>query len=221
MGILDLLFPRRCVSCGMIGKYFCMKCVSRIELIEKQICPYCGRPAIDGLTHPGCRKIFGLDGFYSPFFFRGPVKKAIHLLKFDSVSDLVNPLTLLAYPQIPAWLPKFDCFVPVPLNKKRENERGFNQSQLIARKLGKKFLIPVADILVRKKYTKPQAELLLKDRKTNIMNVFDYIGKKKLQGEKIALVDDVSTTRLTLIECAKILKRNGAGFVYGLVIAHG
>lgn len=221
MGILDLIFPRRCVSCGQLGKYFCRSCQRKIEFIDFQICPYCGKRAIDGLTHYKCRKMYGLDGFFASLYFRGAVKKAIHLVKFDHVSDLVPSLISVAFPSLPKYLTGFDLLVPVPLHRKREKERGYNQSGLIAKNISKRFGIPVVNLLVRKKYTEAQANLKLDARRENVKNVFDFVSYLDISGKSVILIDDVATSRLTLIECAKVLKRNGAGKVWGLVIAHG
>lgn len=221
MGILDLIFPKRCVSCGKWGKYFCNICFRKLHYIEFQICPYCGKRAIDGMTHYKCRKVYGLDGLYAPLYFRGAIKKAIHLIKFDHVSDLISSLITVAFPYFPKYLAGFDLLIPVPLHRKREKERGYNQSRLIAKNIGERFRIPVVNLLIRGKYTQAQANLKLVDRRENIKNVFEFSSRLDISGKSIILVDDVATSRLTLIECAKVLKRNGAVTVWGLVIAHG
>lgn len=221
MFLLDLLFPKRCVACGKVGKYFCSFCLQKIEFIQFQICPYCGKRAIDGLTHDKCKKASGLDGLFASLYFRGAVKKAIHLVKFGHVSDLVPSLISVAYPTFSQYLRDFDFLVPVPLHRKRERERGYNQSLLIAKVIGKRIGTPVINLLVRKKYTHAQANLKLEDRRENIKNVFDYRSRLDISGKSVILIDDVATSRLTLIECAKVLKRNGAGKVWGLVLAHG
>ena len=162
-----------------------------------------------------------MDGLYASLYFHGAVKKAIHLVKFDHVSDLIPSLISVAFPTLPRYLTGFDFLVPVPLHRKREKERGFNQSGLIAKNIGNKFRIPIHNLLIRNKYTKAQANLKLANRKENVKNVFIYGSNLDISGKSVILVDDVATSRLTIIECAKVIKRNGAKRVWGLVIAHG
>lgn len=222
MSLLDLLFPRRCVSCGKVGGYFCSNCYKKIEFIDRQICPVCAKPSIDGFTHPKCRTSWGLDGMYAFVHYKGPMKDAIHLLKYRFVSDLVDSLTDIFIRYYPKNLYKFDYLVPVPLHKKREKERGFNQSLLLARSLSEKLNIPVlAQILIRSRYTVPQVDLKGKDRRLNLQKAFAFLPNADIGGKSIGLVDDVATTRTTLVECAKVLKKQGAKNVFGLVLAHG
>jgi ComF family protein len=186
-----------------------------------QICPICAKPSIDGFTHPRCRTSFGLGGMYAACHYKGPIKDAIHLLKYRFVSDLVDSLTDVYIKYYPKNLYKLDCLVPVPLHKKREKERGFNQSVLLAKSLSKKLNLPVLNILIRTRYTKPQVDLTGKDRRSNLQNVFLPLADAKVREKSIGLVDDVATTRTTLLECAKVLKKQGAESVIGLVLAHG
>ncbi len=221
MSILDLLFPRRCVSCGKIGKYFCNCCYKKIEFIDKQICPVCAKPSIDGFTHPRCRTSLGLGGMYAACHYQGPIKDAVHLLKYKFVSDLVDSLTNIFIKYYPRDLYQIDLLVPVPLHKKRERQRGFNQSLLLAKRLSQKLDIPVSMLLARKRHTTPQVELSGKNRRSNLQNAFSCLDASAIKGKIIGLIDDVATTRTTLLECAKVLKKQGAKDVFGLVLAHG
>lgn len=111
--------------------------------------------------------------------------------------------------------------VPVPLHKKRLRWRGFNQSDAIARELVKYFDVEInLGDLARIKYKKPQVEFGEKARRENIKNCFTWRGGN-FGGRNIILIDDVATTGSTLNECARVLKENGAGEVWGLVAAKG
>jgi len=163
-----------------------------------------------------------LDGLFVASHYSGPVKKAIHLLKYRYVSDLVMELTGLLFVNLPLFLRQFDFIVPVPLHPKREKDRGFNQSFLIGLSLGKKLALPVRrDLLFRCKNTKPQFGLKVEARKINVKNVFQLKSYAFVRNKKICLVDDVATTLSTLNECAKVLKKSGAASVYAVVLAHG
>jgi ComF family protein len=111
--------------------------------------------------------------------------------------------------------------IPVSLHKKRRRWRGFNQSEEIARELVKYFNLEIsADSLVRVKHKKAQVKLGEKERRENIRNCFAWRAEN-LAGRNIVLLDDVATTGSTLNECARVLKENGAGEVWGLVAAKG
>jgi ComF family protein len=115
---------------------------------------------------------------------------------------------------------KNTVIIPVPLHKKRENWRGFNQSELIANNISILLKISLLSNLKRIIHKKPQAKLNEKERKENIKNCFVWEGKN-LNQKNIILIDDVVTTGSTLNECARILKNAGAGEIWGLVLAKG
>ncbi len=222
MTLLDLLFPRRCVSCGRIGKYICSRCFPKIKFIQHQLCPVCAKPAVDGITHPYCRGKYRMDGMFAACHYQGVVKQAIHLLKYRQVSDLVAELSLLLVTNYPKTIPKLDLLIPVPLHFRREKERGFNQSFLLAKSLGKRLGVPVNNHLLKRiRYTKPQADLKREKRLDNIKNVFICKENGILRGKTIGLVDDVATTFATINECCRVLKQSGVKAVWGIVLAHG
>ncbi|OGG03949.1 hypothetical protein A2W14_05790 [Candidatus Gottesmanbacteria bacterium RBG_16_37_8] len=222
MPLLSLFFPRRCVSCGKIGRYFCKKCSRNISFINYLFCPVCRHPSMDGTTHARCRNRFSLDGLFVSANYRGPVKKALRLMKYQYVSDLTSELTDLLFTSAPSFLKNLDFLIPVPLHPKREKDRGFNQSFLIAKLLGKKLNIPVRkNLLQRIKATKPQFGLKVGERNLNIRGAFNLINPEVVRHKKIGLVDDVATTFFTLKECAKELKIAQAKSVWAIVLAHG
>src|SRR3989338_6970742 len=222
MNFLDFLFPRRCVSCGKLGGYFCRKCANSIHFFDEQICPICAKPSIDGRTHIKCQTSHTIDGLYSAVYFKDAIKDAIHQFKYQQISDLSEVLAKILVYKFPTHLIHFDFLCSVPLYRSREKERGFNQSFLLAKHMGRIWAIPGTDkLLVHTKKTVPQADLKKEDREKNVKDAFSLSRDINLTDRSIGLVDDVSTTRSTLVECAKILKRAHAKFVYGIVIAHG
>lgn len=131
--------------------------------------------------------------------------------KFDRVKKL--PLIILNF--------KENLVMAVPLSKRRQRFRGFNQAEVLARVVAEYFNLNIDfNNLIRVKHKKAQAKLSERQRKENIINCFGWQGNH-LSGQNIILVDDVVTTGSTLNECAKILKKNGAGQVWGLVVAKG
>lgn len=222
MNLLDLLFPRRCVSCGKLGGYFCRKCANSIQFLDNQICPVCAKPSIDGRTHIKCQTAYNIDGLYSAVYFKDAIKDAIHQFKYQQISDLSGVLAKILVNKFPQHLIYFDFLCSVPLYPSRQKERGFNQSFSLAQHIGRAWRIPATDkLLVRTKKTVPQADLKKEERLKNVKDAFSLSKNIDLIGKSIGLIDDVSTTRSTLLECAKILKRAHAKFVYGIVVAHG
>lgn len=114
-----------------------------------------------------------------------------------------------------------DLIVPIPLHKSRKRKRGFNQAELIAKKLGLELGIPISsDTLLRTKNTSPQKELNDQDRKSNLKNAFQVV-KNDIKSKKILLIDDIYTTGSTLDAAASALLHHGAEKVYFLSISIG
>ena len=110
--------------------------------------------------------------------------------------------------------------VPVPLHPKRLRQRGYNQSALLAREVGKGVGLSMMEgVLVRSKDSPPQASSRgIEERRRNVEGVF-ACSSKALEGLRVLLVDDVCTTGSTLSACAQALKSQGASSVWGLVVA--
>jgi ComF family protein len=211
MKLLDFIFPKRCVNCGKIGKYFCDSCVKKIRPIahNEHVCPMCGRLALDGVTHPYCRTRYSLDGLTSFFHYDGPVKKAIKAIKYRYVSDLAEEfVSLLSIPEFKNYV-----LIPIPLHSTRLRDRGFNQAEV----LGSLLRIPMrTDILRRTRATMPQAEI--KEKKTRLENMKNSFASREIWGN-IVLFDDVCTTGATLRNAAGALKRAGARHVWAMTLA--
>jgi competence protein ComFC len=232
MSLLDFLFPKRCVSCGKISSYICPDCFVKIKTIDTPICPVCTKPAVYGLTHPSCKGRYALDGLSCLFSYRGPIRKIIQKLKFNSLFDLVPDIAFLIKEEIEEneLLYKFfindtPVVVPVPLHWFRERKRGFNQAALLAQTISQRWSLKfLEEFLVRDKYTKFQAKLKKEEREGNIKGVFRI--KEKFpsnilvsQFPSVLLVDDIWTTGATMRECGRVLKRAGVKKVWGLTLA--
>ena len=117
---------------------------------------------------------------------------------------------------------EFDIIISVPLHKKRENERGYNQSLLLSKELSRLTGIPDrSGFLERVRHTKSQSLLGREERYVNVKNAFNVREKAKVQGKWVLLVDDITTTGNTLDECSRVLKKAGARMVTAAVIASG
>jgi competence protein ComFC len=215
MDLLDFIFPKRCVGCGEIGKYFCESCRTKIHPIapNEPICPMCGRLAFEGITHPYCRSRYSLDGLTSYFHYEGVVQKAIKAIKYRLVSDLAKEFVA------PASVKGFSDYVliPIPLHSKRYRERGFNQAEVLGKLIARRLNITARTAILRRtRATPPQAEI--SEKKKRLENMKNSFVSKEISGN-ILLFDDVCTTGATLRNAAGALKRAGANHVWAMTIA--
>ncbi len=218
---LDLLFPRYCVGCGKEGDLLCYSCRQSLTRIAPPICPRCGRPQPSGILCPDCVSWPAkIDGIRSPFRFEGVMRQAIHQLKYQNIRALVVPLAKLLQDYLRTNAVLAEILVPVPMHQKRLRERGYNQSGLLARELGKLTNLPVVDdCLIRQRHTPPQARTSTVDeRRSNIADAF-VCRDQRLRDKQVLLIDDVATSGNTLDACAAALKASGATSVWGLVMA--
>ncbi len=224
--IKDSLFPVFCVECGKEGEWWCKSCLLK-QKIGVFRCPVCGDQTLEGKTCGNCRLATTLDGVVAIFNLEEhrSVESLIHQFKYSFALDIQklwkkvieNNFSLLFGGLGKDWL-----VVPVPLHKKRKRERGFNQSEVIARLIqdaAQESGFTYQDCLRRTKYTKQQAKLDKLEREKNVRGTFKYITRPIKS--RILLVDDVYTTGSTMNECARILKENGVSEVLGVVLARG
>ena len=113
----------------------------------------------------------------------------------------------------------FDLIVPMPLHWFKQWQRGFNQAELLASEIGRKWNTPVKRIVRRQRVTAPQAGLTNAKRRLNVRGAFRIARGRRLDGLRILLVDDVVTTGATASACARVLKRAGAAHVSLLALA--
>jgi ComF family protein len=224
--LLDMLFPKFCFCCQKEGSYLCQDCLATIDILESSFC-LCQTP--QRMPEPGkCRACRGknLNGLYFPASYKnGLVKNLIHKFKYEPyVKKLSENLSLLIITHFSliqkSFNPQDHILIPAPLSKKKMRQRGFNQSEEIAKFLSEELKIPlVKNCLFKIKETLPQMKLSKEERKENIKDAFFVGSGNVLKNKKILLVDDVYTTGSTMEECARILRGAGAREVWGVVVA--
>ncbi len=218
---LNLLFPQWCIGCGREGYFICYECSSLLPRVMPPLCPRCGRPQSSDILCPSCVSWRAeIDGIRSPFRFDGIMRQAIYQLKYRNLRALAAPLAQLLNDYLITNPIPVETLVPVPLHQKRLRERGYNQSGLLAKELGKLISLPVVDdCLIRQRYAPPQARTSTVDeRQGNVADAF-VCYDHRLQDKQVLLIDDVSTSGATLDACAAALKAAGAKSVWGLVLA--
>jgi ComF family protein len=228
-GVCQLFWPAVCVNCGVLishdDKSLCQKCWQEIlQCADPDYCPRCGASVSRYILHngrcPQCQQLeFHLDGLARAGMYGEALRKMIVAFKRDR-TELGTHLSMLAGSalQSAGFYDEIEMFVPVPLHWRRRLSRGYNQAELLAKKLRH----PVAKIshdLARIRHTEMQPAIDFAKRKANVRGAFAVRRGHRYDGKTICLVDDVKTTGATLNECAKVLKEVGAKKVYALVLA--
>jgi len=230
-GLLDLLFPDDCRVCGErlheVSRIpVCSRCLLKPELFRAEFfCARCRTPFLNRapLDEEGlcglCRlDLNGFDQVYSFGAYEGVLRKLIHIFKFEGVRTLQRPLGALLAQALPRES-SFDAIVPMPLHWLRRWQRGFNQSELLAREISRKWSVPVRRVVRRGRATAPQAGLTGAQRRKNVEGAFQVGKRTPLKGMRLLLIDDVLTTGATASACARTLKRAGAAQVTFLALA--
>jgi len=153
------------------------------------------------------------------FVYADIVRDLLHELKFRNKKHIAQGLGRL-WAEIAADLVSADALlVPLPMHRKKQRERGFNQAEVLAVELSKKRNIPMANVLERIADTPPQSGLHPKLRAENVMGAFGIRPGFNPRGQHYILVDDIYTTGASLNECAKTLKDAGAADVSCMTLA--
>jgi ComF family protein len=221
MGVLDLLFPPRCVGCGSSGGFLCVPCLSALPYLPFPLCAKCGKPLSYGTVCYDCENyLFAFDGIRSLSPYHGVVRQAILQFKYQNVKALAVQLAQLMGKYINSHPLSADTLVPVPLHPRRLRERGYNQSSLLSRELSRLVPLPVVEgALLRARNTPAQTKTnSVQNRHSNVAGAFTCRGRRVV-GKRILLIEDVCTPGATLNACATVLKSAGAISVWGLTMA--
>jgi competence protein ComFC len=217
---IDWLYPPLCGGCGSKGDRWCADCRSKVQLIEPPICSRCGQPIQSGAICANCKRSSpNFVALRSWAAFEGPVRKALHQLKYRKNialgERLAEPLCALFEAQ--GW--SIGIVVPVPLGIARLKERGYNQAALIAHPFTLASGLQYAPkALLRTRETHSQVGLSIAERKVNVNGAFK--ARREIVSEKnVLLIDDVATSSATLDACAAALCVDGADQVYCLTLA--
>ena len=160
----------------------------------------------------------GFDAVYSYGSYEGTLRELVHLFKYSGVRPLARTFGKFLVQALPRET-TFDVIVPMPLHWVKQWQRGFNQSDVLAREIGREWGVPVRRVVRRKRATRPQAGLTNAKRRANVQGAFKIPRGRSLAGMRVLLVDDVVTTGATASACARVLKRAGATHVALLTLA--
>ncbi len=230
-GLFQLILPDDCRVCGEPLREIsripvCSRCLREPEpFFAEYFCATCRTPFLNRspLDENGrcavCRLgLAGYDAVYTYGSYEGTLRKLVHLLKYDGVQPLARPLgeyLAMALPRERA----FDLVTPMPLHWRRRWRRGFNQAELLAREIARRWNAPVKMAAQRIRATTPQAGLTPAQRRLNVRGAFSAKRGVRLDGMRVLLVDDVLTTGASASACARVLKHAGAAHVTLLTLA--
>lgn len=210
---LDFIFPPVCGFCKKLSEgYLCTKC--REDIIHSDI-------YLNQLDLYQDKSIFIDEHFYL-FSYEEPIREKILQYKFEDKAYLASTIYefFMNNEKLYGFLKKYDIMIPIPISSSRKRERGYNQSELLARKISRMASIPIEmQVLKKVKHNQPQSSLNRQQRKQNVKNVYKVQNELKIQNKKILLFDDIYTTGSTANECARILKGAGNSTVGILTIA--
>jgi ComF family protein len=233
-GLLNLLYPEVCFVCSApvarhqdcgvcngcwdkavalkISPPRCSSCGLPLQNFEDESDHLCGNCILQMPPYSGARSF----GYYT-----ADLSRIVQELKFHgrrNLAGLLAPLLTEAF--FESWgREDFDLIVPVPLHPSRKRERGYNQSELLARSLARQIAIPFQRALLRVRATLPQVGLTDTERRENVRRAFRCAHPQQISRKRILLIDDVMTTGATVASAAQTLLENGALRISVLTVA--
>ncbi len=201
--ILDFIFPPACGICGKLGQgYLCSNCERELEKYKIR-------------TNIRTQR-------YHLFRYEQDIRDKILDYKFNDKSYLYHLFyeILIKDKNACEFLGDYDIIVPVPIHRKRKWKRGYNQCELVAKRIGTNLgICVVTDALEKKVHTVPQSSLLRQERLQNAKDVYNVKNPSKIENKKVVIFDDIYTTGATAYECKKTLELAGARKVGVMTIA--
>ena len=219
---LARLLPQRCALCGgpAGASVLCAPCGRALPALPPA-CPVCAEPSPGAVACGAClRKAPRYAATIAAHAYAFPVDRLVQALKYEHCLELAQPLgdaLAAALLRAPDALRGVAAIVPLPLSRARQVERGFNQSIEIARVVARRTGVPLARHLARTAHAPPQASLPWRERARNVRGAFACTTR--LDGRRVAVLDDVMTTGATLDTAAAALIAAGASRVDAWVVA--
>ena len=228
MSLWDILFPKKCIFCGALlstGKeYACLSCLEKISIPRGARCQKCGKPLPSEHALPICLACrtdkYGFTKVYAPFLYQDSVKNGLYRLKFHGKRSIARTFAEFIYLEMMReGIPPLDWVCAIPMDGARQRDRGYNQSELIARWLAKRLGLPYRTPLKKKPLAHRQVGLSGKERRKNVKGAFLPKNERDIKDASILLVDDIFTTGATVGEASRTLLRSGANQVFVATVA--
>jgi competence protein ComFC len=217
---IDWVYPPACGGCEKPGLRWCADCQAQTSRPDAHVCPLCGQPEPNGSiccachhSNPGCADI------RSWAIFQGPLREAIHRLKYKGDVGLSETFTTKLVELLVELNWKVDMVAAVPLSRQRFKQRGYNQAGLLGWPLAKALNVSYASqAIVRIRNTGSQVGLSIRQRQENVSGAFSA-DPRLVRGQNVLIIDDVLTTGATMQACARAFLQAGANLAYGLTLA--
>lgn len=209
--LLDLLFPPKCPICGKLlsekSEFICTTCLAALPRV----------PSGDAV------KVDYLSRVVSPVYYEKTVRESFLRYKFQGRSSYSTAYAVLLSETVDREFPNgvgYEYITWIPLSRKRLRKRGYDQSRLLAEKVGENLGKPVVPTLKKTRNTKVQSTLkTAEERRGNISGSYTVLNSAAVRDKRILLVDDILTTGATMSECARVLLLAGAESICGATFA--
>ena len=202
------LYPEKCVLCG--------------KLLQKQETDLCHRCRVEAPECPVNRSKYPyLNSWIALWYYEDMVRRSLLHYKFYGKRFYANTYArLLGMKLLREEKTDFDVLTWIPVSRKRKRQRGFDQVQLLADKLGRELGVEPMPVLKKIRNNAVQSGIAGQaERRANVLGVYQVIDPEKIEGKRILLLDDILTTGATAGECARVLLTAGAKEVHLAVIA--
>ncbi len=220
--ISRIFFPDKCSICRQLIPFhqdFCHCQGEEMIAIGNDICFGCGKEKSDCCCKAPNNII--LSHLASVYSYEAMAKTKLHSFKFNGKKALGSEFSLSMSERVAVVFPEidFDLVTFVPADKISLRERGYNQSEILARGVAGHLFLPVENLLTKTQHTKNQHHLSSKERTENLVGKIRFTSDYDIKGKTVLLCDDVKTTGATLNECSKVLLNAGAKDVYCITFA--
>lgn len=220
--LIRALYPKRCPECGKIipiNETYCRCFRDESVKISNNYCRHCANEAENCVC--GFGNTIPLPDVAAVYIYGGKIRADILNLKFNNekrlavkLGEMMAERVAYAYADI-----DFDIVTYVPMSDRSYNVRTYNQSELLAKQVGKMLFCPVEDVFKKIRQTSRQHELGGKERVQNVQNSVELYNRDNIKGKTILICDDVKTTGATLSQCVSLLEEAGAERVCCICIA--
>ncbi len=236
--LLDIIFPRKCMCCGDIFAFnsqvhgVCDMCMKIYKKPMGNKCVQCGREISDNHKHCySCIKYkngklsndseFYFENNFPIFIYDDTTKISIFELKYNKKMHTIEGFKRIIESRISEYdFSKIDLVMPVPMHKKKEKERGFNQAKIFAKIISDCSGVPYNDTsIIRTKNTTVQSNKSLQKRYENLEDCFSVVNSDNIKDKVILLVDDIFTSGSTINMSSKELVKKGAKTVFSMTIS--
>lgn len=204
----NLLYPEKCILCG--------------KLLEKRELDLCHRCRIEAPVCPISRiTIPFLDSWTALWYYEGDVRRSLLRYKFQGRRNYASGYgRLLAMRLLEEERAEFDVLTYIPISQQRRRKRGFDQVELLAKKVGEELGIATLSTMKKLRNNKPQSHIVGDaQRRANVLGVYAMLSDADVRGKRVLLLDDIVTTGATAGEAARILLTAGAKEVHLAVLA--